>query len=83
MRLVNAPTFLPSYVALLAGSDVLNSGPTEADVLRAFETGQADGAGETQNALEADFEARINPTWARTPSRVRSGALPAPARASG
>jgi hypothetical protein len=47
-------------IALLAGSNVLNSGPTEADVLRAFETGQADGASETQNALEADFEARIN-----------------------
>jgi hypothetical protein len=47
-------------VALLAGSDVLDSGPSEADVLRAFETGQVDGASETQTALEADFETRIN-----------------------
>ncbi len=49
-------------IALLAGSDVLDSGPTEADVLRAFETGQADGASETRSALEADFEARISVT---------------------
>lgn len=67
-------------LALLAGSDVLDSGPSEADLLRAFEAGQVDGASETQAALEADFETRTN---AVTEGDLRAAELEGRLAASG